>query len=224
MPVKSATKKAVVNQNPVPAVQEATRGTSPKRSNKIMIITLAVIVLAILLWKFKTLFVVAIVNGRPVTRYELEQKLMGRYGKQTLDEIVSERLVTEKAQEDKVMVTANNIEAKIADLTKMLAGRTSLEAALEQQGMTMEEFRRQVYLQALVEKIAEPQVKIDDKEIADYIEQNQGFMTATEEGAIREEAVTALKRQKTSEIFAKIFADLKAKAKVINLLTLQTAF
>ncbi len=189
-----------------------------------MIITLAVIVLAILLWKFKTLFVVAIVNGRPVTRYELEQKLMGRYGKQTLDEIVSERLVTEKAQEDKVMVTANNIEAKIADLTKMLAGRTSLEAALEQQGMTMEEFRRQVYLQALVEKIAEPQVKIDDKEIADYIEQNQGFMTATEEGAIREEAVTALKRQKTSEIFAKIFADLKAKAKVINLLTLQTAF
>ncbi|MEK7127503.1 MAG: hypothetical protein AAB838_02125, partial [Patescibacteria group bacterium] len=46
---------------------------------------LVLIILAALVWKFKTLFVVAMVNGRPVTRMELEGKIMSRYGKQTLD-------------------------------------------------------------------------------------------------------------------------------------------
>jgi len=223
MPVKKAVNKVKkVAVETAPIVPETEIPTS--KPNKLIIIVLALVVLGLLAWKFKTLFVVAIVNGRPVTRYELEQKLMGRYGKQTLDEIVSERLVTEKAQGDKVVVSATEIDLKIADLTKMLAGRTSLEEALAQQGLTMEEFRRQVYLQALVEKLAEPQIKIEDKEVADYLEQNRSFMTATEEGALKEEAIAALKRQKTTEVFSKIFADLKANAKVINLLTLQTAF
>ena len=97
-----------------------------------MIITLAVIVLAILLWKFKTLFVVAIVNGRPVTRYELEQKLMGRYGKQTLDEIVSERLVTEKAQlslaasdERKVKLHVEFAERRVKEVKKIVESDTA---------------------------------------------------------------------------------------------------
>ncbi|MEK7127504.1 MAG: hypothetical protein AAB838_02130, partial [Patescibacteria group bacterium] len=130
----------------------------------------------------------------------------------------NERLVTEKAEQDKIVVTGTDVDNKVADLSKMLAGQTTLDAALAQQGLTMEEFRRQVYLQALVEKIAEPTVQISDQEVTDYIAQNKTYLTATEEGAIKQEATIALRRQKISEVFGKIFADLKAKAKIINLL------
>lgn len=217
MPVKKSKVKSqkakVVEETPV----IETSVTNPK-IKFITIGLLVLIVLAALVWKFKTLFVVAVVNNRPVTRYELEGKLMSRYGKQTLDEIVNERLVTEKAEQEKVVVTTADVDTKVAELTKMLAGQTTLEAALTQQGLTMEEFRRQIYLQSLVEKIAEPQVQINDQEINDYIAQNKTYLTATEEGAIRQEATTALKRQKISEVFGKIFEDLKAKAKVLNFL------
>lgn len=216
-----AVKKSKVKIKKVRVVEETPVVETSVTNPKIKFITiglLALIVLAALVWKFKTLFVVAMVNNRPVTRYELENKIMSRYGKQTLDEIINERLVMEKAENEKVSVTPSEIDAKVADLTKMLAGQTTLEAALSQQGLTMEEFRRQIYLQTLVEKISEPQIKIGDQEIDEYIAQNKTYLTATEEGAIRREATTALKRQKISEIFGKIFEDLKTKAKVLNFL------
>jgi foldase protein PrsA len=217
MPAKK-TAKAGKTEVSVLAPETGRETLKSKRNKKIGVAVVIVLLAALLLWKFRTLFIVAVVNGRPVTRFELESKIMARYGKQTLEEIISERLVTEKARMDKVVVSAADIDSKIADLTKLLAGRGTLEEAMAQQGITIEELRRQIYLQSLVEKIAEPLIKIEDKELSDYITQNKAYMMATEEAALKQEAMAVIKRQKASEVFQKIFADLKSSAKIINFL------
>ncbi len=214
MPVRKAVKikKDEVMETPKPM---AAISNKPKL---IIFAVLAVAILALLVWKFRTLFVVAMVNNKPITRYEFENLLMSRYGKQTLDELINERLVREKAEKDHVIVANSEVDAKIADLTKMLAGQTTLEAALAQQGMTMDEFRNQIYLQTLVEKIAAPQVSVTDKEIQDYITQNKTTLTATDEAGMIKEAGDTLRRQKTSQIFNTIFTDLKSQAKILKFL------
>ncbi len=189
------------------------------RTTKWLLLIVAIIgLLTALAFRNKSLFVAAMVNGQPITRWQLNDQLTARYGNQTLDEMIGEKLLREEAAKKGIKVTSAEIEAKQADVMKRVGGQSNLEAALTQQGMTLADFRKQLEIQVLVEKLVADQVKVSDQEVANFIASNSASLTATDEAGQKAEARQILTQQKTSEAFSPWFAALKAKSSVIKFL------
>ena len=186
--------------------------SSPKI--KMVVLLVVLLILGTLLVKNKNLFVVASVNGSPVWRWTLEQKLVSRYADQTIDEITSEVLIAQAAKSKGVTATTAEVSQKITDIEKSLNGKIILKDALSQQGMTMEDLQSQIKLQILMEKMTEGQVVVSDQEVSDYLENNKSLLISTEEGAMKEEAKKAVVDSKKSATLRQFFTDLKAKAKI----------
>jgi parvulin-like peptidyl-prolyl isomerase len=166
----------------------------------------------------KGYLVAATVNGTPIFGWEVEQSMMSRYGTQTLDAMISERLVNGAAQKAGISVSQKNVDTKITELVKTLGPNVKLEDLLAYQGVTKSEFENQVKLQLTIEKLLGKDISISDSAITDYIAQNKATMTATDEAAMRAEAKQALFSQEISQKVQPWFNDLKAKAKVVRLL------
>ncbi len=181
-------------------------------------LVLALVVLAILLWKNKGIVLAGTINNQPIWRWDLEKRMLTRSGNQVFEEMVNESLLKSAASKKGIVVSNSEIDQKIKDIEKSLNGQISLKDALTQQGMSIDEFRRQVGLQVMVEKLTADSVKVSDEDIAKYIEQNQSFLTATDEAGIRTEAKQNLIREKQSTAFQKIFEELKKGAKIKNYL------
>lgn len=177
-----------------------------------------ILLLALLLWKNKSWMVVAVVNNQPIFRWELNSVLLGRFGKQTLEGMISEKLVGEAGQKAKIEVSQAEIQVKENQILKSFGGQVKLDDILKFQGMSRVEFDRQIYLQLLVQKILEKDIEITDKEIDDFLTTNQATLTATEPGELRQEARQALLEQKVSAKAQEWFTQLRDQAKIVKFL------
>lgn len=179
---------------------------------------LILVALVILVWRNKGIFVAGTINNQPIWRWDLEKRMVARSGNQVFEEMVNESLLKSAAAKKGITVSDAELNQKIKDIEKSLNGQISLADALSQQGMSMDEFRRQVSLQIMVEKLTADSVKISEDDVAKYLEQNQSMLTATDEAGMRAEARQNLTREKQSTAFQKIFDDLKKSAKIKNYL------
>ncbi len=177
-----------------------------------------IVLLGLLLWRQKSLFVVALVNNQPVGRWELEERLLGSYGAQTLDEIINEHLIIQEGQKKGIVVSDKEVADKVAEIDKSLGGKISLSDALASQGLSLTEFQKQIRLQLTLEKLAAGSLVVTETEISDYIASNSATLTATDEAGLKIEARDALLMQKKNVVLRQLFADLKNRAKVVKFL------
>lgn len=187
-------------------------------SNKNIVLLAVFLILVQLLWRNKNLLVAATVNGQPIPRWTLESRLVSRYGAQTLEEVINEVLIRQAGAKKGVSVSAKDVDNKIAEIEKSLDGKISVADALAQQGMTMAEFRSQVELQLILDKLAINLIDVSDQEVADYIASNSANLVSTELASQSAEAKTILTSQKKNAAYRQIFDDLKKQAKVSKLL------
>jgi len=166
----------------------------------------------------KGYLVAATVNGAPIFGWDVERAMMSRYGVQTLDAIISERLVAGAAQKAGIEVSQKDVDGKISELTKTLGPNVKIEDLLAYQGVTKSEFENQVKLQLTIEKLLGKDIKITDTAIDEYIAKNKETLTATDEAGMRSEAQQALFSQEISQKVQSWFTDLKQKANVVRLL------
>ena len=78
------------------------------KSKTIYFLILAVGIIGLLLAN-KGLVVAGMVNGKPIFRWELNKTLVSRFGKQTLEGIISERLIADAAKKSGVVVTKEDV-------------------------------------------------------------------------------------------------------------------
>ncbi|KKR32515.1 MAG: hypothetical protein UT63_C0041G0010, partial [Candidatus Gottesmanbacteria bacterium GW2011_GWC2_39_8] len=97
MPAKKSTKKSpgkntrktpkISTENMMPTVSE--NSAEEKKRNVKPYILIAVLLLAgVLLYKNKGLFIAGIVNGKPISAFQLNKALNDKYGKQTLEMMI----------------------------------------------------------------------------------------------------------------------------------------
>lgn len=143
-----------------------------------------VIIVAIGVFAFinKNWFVVAMVNNQPITSIEYYQNLKAKDGGQVLNEIIQDRLINQEADKKGVKVTTSEIDKKVAAIEKQIGGADQLKSALASRNLSESEFRNQVKIQLLVEKLLANDIKVSDKEIDDYIAQNQNNPDANSSG------------------------------------------
>ena len=159
----------------------------------------------------------AVVNGKPIFRWELNQQLATRFGQQTLESMITEQLIAGAAQKEGVVISQADVDAKVASIIQTLGPNVNLEELLQYQGMTREDFENQIRVQLTVEKVLGKGVVVEESEIDTFIQGNRQTMTATDEASLRTEARDALLSQKTSEKMQPWLMELRDTAKITKL-------
>ncbi len=166
----------------------------------------------------KGYIVAATVNGVPVFRWDIVSVMTARYGQQTLESMISEKLIADAAKKQGVVISQKDIDAKTNEVVKSLGPNVKLEDLLKYQGMNKSDFEHQISLQLTVEKILGKDVAVTDSEVEEFISKNKETMVATEGAAMNGEAREALMSQKINEKIQPWFAKLKETAKVVRLM------
>lgn len=191
---------------------------SKKRKYFIPGLFLFILILIVLGYLFRSKFIAATINGKPVFRYELNKRLTSVFGKETLENLIVEKLIQEETKSKGVTVSEKDISDEVAKLEKSLSAGMKLEDALKYQGVSLTEFKSQLKLRLQVNRILEKEVATSSEEIDKYLKDNDKTIIATGESERKEEAKEKLKEQKIAERVQQWVSELLAKAKVTRFL------
>ncbi len=183
---------------------------------KQFIIPIAIVLLVALLYYYKGLFVVATVNGQPITSVALINEMEKESGKQSLNSLVSEMLITQEARKRNVIITDKDINSQTRTLEDSLSTQgQSLDSILAQRGMTKNDLRDQIRIQLMVDKMLGSKIKVTDKEINDYYNKNKSSLPPTiDEKTAKTNIKQQLKQQKIASAFQTWLSNLEQKAKI----------
>jgi len=185
------------------------------RIKKSFIFGIATVVILLILYIFKSLFVAAIVNGQPISRISIVKNLEKRGGQAALDTLINEALIFQEAKRENVSVTDEEVEEVISKIEAGLENQGGLDQALVLEGMTREELVKQIQMQKLVEKMLTNRIIVTEADVSEYINTNSEILP---EGAsaeeINETVKNQLQQQKLSSEIQIWLADLRQKAKI----------
>lgn len=90
--------------------------------------------------------VVAVVNGKKITRYELAEQCRRRFGKKVLETLVNKRLILEACQKRKINITAADVRAEVKKMAEKFGMSTDrwLETLLQERGITPKQYRHEI--------------------------------------------------------------------------------
>ncbi len=181
------------------------------------IIIIIIIILVIVAFRYKQLFIAGMVDNKPITSWQLNERMRQSYGQQTLDQIVVESLLKSEANKRNITVSDDEINAEFQNVEASLGGLVTLDEALAQQGMTKSDLEDQVRLRLIVTKLVDNNVKVTDEEVDQYIKANKDF---TQEDAdleqTRQDIRAYLEEQKANEEIQALINQLKEKANIVT--------
>lgn len=185
--------------------------------SRYLIILAIVVAVGVFAFIKKDWFVVATINNQPVTSVEYYQNLKAKDGGQVLNQIIQDRLINQEANKKGVSVSESDINKKIASIQKQVGGADQLKSALSSRNLSEKEFRNQIKIQLLVEKLLENDIKVTDKEVDDYIAKNQNNTDATATSVDLKDR-TAVKNQlqadKLNQKFPGWYSNLEKQASI----------
>jgi hypothetical protein len=219
MAVKRVVKKEKeITSTIEPQVNNIETLEAPKPVNKIRKwIVLGVVIVGglVLFWyKTNTWPVVASVDGRIITRYEVDKSLYAQGAPSAVDEIITQSLIENELKKNNIDISSQEMDAKVAEIRKTLGTAATLEDTLKSRNITMKDFLKQLKLQMAVQKALEPKISITTEEITAYINDYGASMTSTAEADMKVEAEDALKMRKLQEEVVKWIDELRTKAKI----------
>ncbi len=184
--------------------------------NPRIFIPIVLVIVAVLLFVFRGLFIAAIVNGQPITRIGLDNSLEQKYGKEELSSMITQTLIMQEASKKNVTVSDSDVNSSLKQISDSLSkqGQT-LDSALALRGMTKQDFVEQLKIQKIVEKILGNQIAVSDKEIQDYISKNKDSLpTGLSDADLKTQVKQQLEQQKLSDKAQTWIAGLQKSAKV----------
>ncbi len=186
-----------------------------KINKKTAIIIAAVIILGVLIYTGKGLFIAAIVDGSPISRLSVISKLEKTSGKKLLDSLIAERLVKNEVRAKKIVVSDEEINGEIKKIEDQIAlqGGT-LDEALIAENMSRNDLKTQIILQKELEKLVADRINVTDEEVAQYISDNKISIPVGEEAITAEQIKSEMKNQKINQEADALVLVLKAKAKI----------
>lgn len=204
--------------SPVPTLKENSGdSTVPTPSKKKYFVILLVLIIVIgLLYYFKSFLIAAIVNGQPITRFALMGELDKRFGKKTLDTLVTKTLILQEAKKQNITVSKEELDKKVKEIEDSLTKQgQNLNQLLDSQGMTMEDLKEEVKIQLILEKIAGKDIKVTDQEVDKYIEDNKSMLPKDSKiEDVKDNVRKQLEQDKLGEKAASILKQLRDSAKI----------
>lgn len=116
---------------------------------------------------------VASVNGEKVTKQQLYDEMVKSNGAQTLDTLISRKLIQLEAAKQNIVVSDDEIQAELQNYYDYYGGEESFNETLASSGFTLDEIKAEIADELKVRKILEPQITITDDEMKSYFEENK---------------------------------------------------
>lgn len=165
---------------------------------------------------YNKIFYVAKVDGVGIPKSEWKNFLKSRYGSLAVNDLINRYMVENELKKADIQVSDEEINKEIAKIEKDLNGQ-SLEELLKQQGMTLKDFRREMYIQVGVRKLLRDRVSVSDDEVKDYVNNYGSSLSgSTDEEKFAEAKDILINNKIDQEEAFKWFRDLQARVKVEN--------
>lgn len=181
------------------------------KKKKYFPILFVVLLLVAVLYLGRSLFFAALVGGKPISRIKLVNELEKQAGKQALDSLITKELVNQEAKRKGVNISDVDIKNEIDNISNLLEQQgTTLDAALQMQGQTVDELRENIRLQKTVEELLKDNIQVSDDEMLKYFEDNKSYYG---EDVKYEDIKDSIKDQLTQEKLATEFQSLLERLK-----------
>lgn len=197
-----------------------------KNSNRFgFILKLALIValgtvLYLLAIKYRNLFLVGTVNSSPITRWELNSKMAEKYGKQSFDEIVNERLLADELKKNKIVISDKEVSDEMAKLIKQYGGEEAFKTAISQFGLTQEKAKESIKQSLGFKKLVEKNYKIEitDASVKKYFDDNKKVFEGKKFEDVSAEIKDNLYQQEIYTKSQEWFSNVRKAAKIVSYL------
>ena len=184
-------------------------------SRKTAISIAIVIIIGALAYAYKGIFIAATVNGSPIMRLAVIQKLEKTSGKGLLDSLINEKLIQNEARAKNIIVSDDEINDQIKAIESQVAMQgNTLDAALAAEGMSMDDLKKQIMFQKEIEKLLADTINVTDEEVLQYIEDNKIPIPQGQEATIADQIKSEMRNQKISTEAQTLITNLKSKAKI----------
>ncbi len=160
---------------------------------------------------------IATVNGEKITRDELADRLIKQSGKEVLDQMITEKLIAQEAKKKGINISEAEINKKIEEVKKQFPDEKTFQSQLDANNLTLESLKEQIKLQLIVEKALKGKVKVTDKEIKSYYNENKNtFFKGKKFDEVKDQIKEELEYQSLSFQAQSWIGSLKKKAKIVN--------
>jgi len=184
-------------------------------NTKTALIIAIVIIIGVLAYVYKGVFVAATVDGSPIMRLAIIQKLEKTSGKGLLDSLINEKLVQNEARAKKIIVSDDEINSQIKAIESQVAMQGgTLDAALAAEGMSIDDLKKQIIFQKEIEKLLADKINVADEEVLQYIKDNKIPIPQGQEATIADQIKSEIRNQKLNTEVQTLITDLKSKAKI----------
>ena len=179
-----------------------------------MVVLFVLIALGLLGYMYRGEFIVATVNGKPITRIQLWKSMEQQGGIQTLDALITEELILQKGAEQNIALTQQDIDTEIKSIEDMLSAQgLTLDQALAAQGTSLTQLEHQIRLQMILERLVKDAVVVTEDEV------DKALTTAVEAGQedtqeLRDSIRSQLEQSKLSQAVQGYLATMKQDANV----------
>lgn len=191
-----------------------------KLNKKYLIFVAALLLLVVFVYFFRGLFLVALVNNKPITRLSLIKQLEKESGQATLENIVIKELIMQEANIKGVLISQEDIQREIDSITEVVEAQgTTLDVALSMQGQTIEDLRENIRIQKTAEEILKNEIQVSDQEVLEYFEKNKELYEDREFVDLEVEIKEQLSQQKLQVKFSELLENLKSKSNIRYFLT-----
>lgn len=192
-----------------------------KKTKRLTITSFILLIILIFIYFFRGIFVVALVNNKPITRYSLIKQLEKESGKATLDNLIVKELILQEAASRGVFLSNEDIQNEIDNITELIESQgTSLEVALDMQGQTIEDLKDNIRIQKTAEKLLKDEVAVSDEEIIKFFEDNKEYYEDMEFENLKEDIREQLSQEKLQQKFSELLENLKENSNTIYLVDL----
>jgi len=163
---------------------------------------------------------VATIDGEKITKSELYDSMFAENGQKALSNLISEKIVEMEARKNNIVVTPEEIQAKMVEYEASFGGRDSLISILEANGMSIEDLEKNIGMTIKITKLISPQITVSDEEIAKYFKENKATLAAEGTEAVladcKEDIVKIITEQKVETEFSNWLQQRTLEHDIVN--------
>ncbi len=187
-----------------------------KTTRSFVIVLVVFVVLLAGFYYYKGIFIAATVNGSPISRLSVIRELEKKAGKDTLDTIITKKLIESEMKKSGIVIKDADIDAEMKKIEDQVTAQGgTLDEALAGQGMTLAELREQIVINKELEQILSDKIAVSDDEVNQYLADNKTLAPkGVSSDDMKNQAREQLKGQKFNTEAGKWVNDIKAKAQI----------
>ena len=222
----------MTNQETNPKSKKTTSKKQPRSGdanrNKKILKTLSIVAVIVLVlgslsmfvYSYKHLFVVGRVNGKFITRMELNKLLLNAYGKSGFDELVTQKLVEKEITEKSITVSSEQLKERKEQISAQIeeGQGVTLEQYLKMQDIQEAEFDSNITQQLSIEMLFSDKVDVSEEEIDEFLETYGAQLGDGTDEEKRAQVVDILIGQQIGTLFQQWLEDSKNSADISNYL------